>query len=307
MCATAREATVRAALVAFALFWILADPAAAEWRVSAVLGTQIRPHAEAFSGFKDACDGCDIQQIVAADFSSAELISEIREEKPHLIFAVGYDALNAVKAIKNIPIVYAMVLNPLSIPSLGDNVTGVSINLAPEKQLAMVSETLRGRKNIGIFFNPDKTGAFVRRFQQAAQSLGLRLIAREVKDPRDVPLLLGKWKNEVDLFWMIPDTTVVTPETVESLFLYSATYKVPVISFAEKYVEMGALLSLGIDAYDIGRQAGEIALKILRGATVHSVPRVDARKVVLTINTKVARKLGVSISEDVLKKSRVIN
>ena len=41
-------------------------------------------------------------------------------------------------------------------------------------------------------------------------------------------------------------------------FLFFLENKIPILTFAEKYVEIGALISIGIDVFDMGRQAGEI-------------------------------------------------
>lgn len=298
---------IRAGVLAVTFFFFLCGICSADHHVIAVVGARIKPHSEALRGFKSVCQNCEIEEVVASDMGSEEIVQLIRQQKTKLILAIGVDALAAVKSIRNIPIVYAMVLNPSSVISLGDNATGVSINLSPEKQVATLNEVLKGRKNVMVLFNPEKTGAFVRRAQQAAQPLGIRLITREVSDAREVPPILNRGKNEADALWMIPDTTVVTPETVESIFLYSATNKVPVVSFADKYVEMGALFSMGIDPFDIGRQSGEIALRIIGGADVRTLPRVEARKVTLSINARVARKLGINIDEDILNRSRLIN
>ncbi len=113
-------------------------------------------------------------------------------------------------------------------------------------------------------------------------------------------------KGKIDAFWMLPDLTVITPETVEYLLLFSLENTVPILTFAQKYVELGALLCVGIDAFDIGAQAGEMAEKILSGRDVKDVQWVDARKAVISINLKVARKLGITIDEKVIMKARII-
>jgi putative ABC transport system substrate-binding protein len=114
-------------------------------------------------------------------------------------------------------------------------------------------------------------------------------------------------KGKIDAFWMLPDLTAITPETVEYLLLFSLENTIPILTFAEKYVELGALMSVGIDAFDIGTQAGEMAENILSGRDVKNIQRVDARKAVISINLKVARKLGITIDEKVIRKARIIN
>jgi putative ABC transport system substrate-binding protein len=99
---------------------------------------------------------------------------------------------------------------------------------------------------------------------------------------------------------------VVTPETVEILLLFSLENQIPVITFSEKYVELGALMSIGIDAFDIGVQAGEMAQEILAGRNVKVIPHADARSAVVAINIKIAKKLGINIPEDVIARAKKI-
>ena len=66
-------------------------------------------------------------------------------------------------------------------------------------------------------------------------------------------------------------------------------------------------MSIGIDAFDIGRQAGEIAEKILAARDVKDIEGVDARKAVVSINLKIARKLGINIDERIIKDAGIVD
>ena len=95
---------------------------------------------------------------------------------------------------------------------------------------------------------------------------------------------------------MLPDLTVLTPETVEYLLLFSLEQEVPVLTFSDKYLEMGGLLSIGVDPYDMGRQAGELGRRILSAPKARQSDFVFARKGLVTINSTVARKLGIQVT-----------
>ena len=94
---------------------------------------------------------------------------------------------------------------------------------------------------------------------------------------------------------MLPDITVITPQTVEFLLLFSLENTIPLLAFSEKYVDLGAFMSTDIDAFDMGRQAGEIANRILSGVDLRSVQHVGARRLVVSTNLMVARKLGITV------------
>ena len=103
-------------------------------------------------------------------------------------------------------------------------------------------------------------------------------------------------KGSFNLFWMLPDSTVVTPETFEFLLLFTQQNRTPVVTFAGKYVNTGALASLDIDGFDLGKQSGEMANRVLDGTRVSDIPTAEARKSVIKINRKVASKLGINIA-----------
>lgn len=276
--------------------------AAAE--IVAVQSFNIKPYNNALRGFKNACN-CNVKRFVVSEVV-VDIVRKIQEAEPDVIIAIGNDALNRVKRIKNIPIVYIMILNPQSVISNEENITGISMNITPEKQLALLQQALPDVKNIGLLYNPFRTGYFVKEAQHAATAMGIELIAKEIHSSKDVPALLKSMKGEINAFWMLPDVTLVTPETVEFLLLFSIENRIPVITFSDKYLKMGALMSLDIDVNDIGKQAWEITKKVLTGTEIKRIAKTDARKADVTINQKAAKKLRITISNEILNKARII-
>ncbi len=255
---------------------------------------RVKPFDDALRGFKSVCKG-ESKTVVATDAEGIDIVKLAREERPQLILAIGADALQRAKKIRDIPIIYLMVLNPEKITTGGKNIAGVDMNIPPEKYLGLMESLNLPKLKVGIFYDPAKTGAFVKRIQQSARSRGIEIMAKEVRHPQDVPELLTQMKGFCNLFWMIPDATVVTPETVEFLLLFSQRTGTPVVTFAGKYVDTGALASLDIDGFDLGKQGGEMANRVLDGTRVSELPNAEARKAVLKVNRKVAKKLGINL------------
>lgn len=280
--------------------------AEAEHEVVVVQSFTIKPYNEALKGFKSVCD-CQIKQFVLSEMQGLDVVRVVRDARPDVILAIGMDALAKVKRIKNIPIVYLMVPNPQTIISDEENITGVSMNIPTEKHLATLRDVLPKIKRVGILYNPGRTGDFVTKARLAASSMGIELLAKEVNSSKDVPALVNTMKGKINAFWMLPDTTVVTPETTEFLLLFSLENKIPILTFSDKYVEMGALMSLEVDAFDSGKQAGEMAQKILSGTSIKKVSETDPRKAFLSINLKIAKKLEITISNEIMDKARIVN
>jgi putative ABC transport system substrate-binding protein len=266
---------------------------------------RIRPYEEAIEGFRSVCNA-RMNRLVLRELQGRDVVDKINEIRPEMVLAIGIDALLGVKMVKEIPVVYLMVLNPRSALDC-DNITGVCMDISQKEQLTSVCRVLPNVKNIGLLYDPVRTGHFAERAQHAATEIGIKLIANRIDRPMDVPLTVNGMKGKIDLFWMLPDLTVITPETVEFLLLFSLENEIPVLAFSEKYVELGALMSIGIDAFDIGRQAGEMAQEILSGRDVKRVRPVDARKSVISINMKIAEKLGIVINKKMIKNVKIVN
>jgi putative ABC transport system substrate-binding protein len=266
---------------------------------------RIRPYEEAIEGFRSVCNA-RMNRLVLRELQGRDVVDKINEIRPEMVLAIGIDALLRVKMVKEIPVVYLMVLNPRSALDC-DNITGVCMDISQKEQLTSVCRVLPNVKNIGLLYDPARTGHFAERAQHAATEIGIKLIANRIDRPMDVPLTVSGMKGKIDLFWMLPDLTVITPETVEFLLLFSLENEIPVLAFSEKYVELGALMSIGIDAFDIGRQAGEMAQEILSGRDVKRVRPVDARKSVISINMKIAEKLGIVINKKMIKNVKIVN
>ncbi len=255
---------------------------------------RVKPFDDALRGFRSACKG-DVRTVVLSDVEGTDIVRTVREERPKVILAVGAEALQRVKKIRDIPIIHLMVLNPEKITGMAGNVVGVDMNIPPEKYLGLMEQMKLGRLKVGILYDPAKNGAFVKRIQQTARARGIEVTAREVRHSREVPEALAAMQGSFNVFWMLPDSTVVTPETVEYILLFSQRNRTPVVSFAGKYVDTGALVSLDIDGFDLGKQGGEMANRLLDGARVGDIRSTEARKAVLKVNRKVAQKLGINL------------
>ncbi len=255
---------------------------------------RVKPFDDALRGFRSVCKG-EIKTAVVSDLAGIDMVRLAREERPKAILAIGAEALQRVKKIRDIPIIDLMVLNPEKITGGARNVVGVDMNIPPEKYLGLMEHLDLPRLRVGILYDPAESGAFVRRVRQVAGSRGIEIAAREVRRARDVPALLSGMKGSVNVFWMIPDPTVLTMETVQCLLLFACQNRVPVVTFAGKYVDTGALVSLDIDGFDLGRQGGEMANRILAGVPLSELAGTGARKAVVKVNRKVAKKLGISL------------
>lgn len=283
------------------LFSICNATSADACEVVAVKSSEIKPYNDALEGFKKACD-CWVTEIMKDEEHG--LLKTISRISPDAVLAIGTDAFKKVKSLKDLPVIYAMVMPSEAHISLQKNISGVNMDISPETYIKTIVEIFPKVKQIGMVYDPRYTGLCVKEITELADTRGIKIVSRIARDPGEVPNLIEGMRNKIDIFWMLADSTVVTPETFNYMLLFSFRNNVPIFSFSRKYVEMGALAALNINPFDIGVQAGEIARMLSEG---HKGPiRAYARKTTLTINMKIAKKLGININNEILRRAEVI-
>ena len=278
---------------------------AAALDVVVVKSADIKPYNDAVEGFKASCN-CSVEELNAAETEPKDLARQVRKLDPDAVLAVGFDALKNLQSIKDLPIVYTMVPTITSSISAQKNISGVNMNISPEAYINAMTAVFGNLKRIGLVYNQHNMEHFATEAARIAEAKDMVIISKKANTPSDVPQLIDSMKDKIDLFWMLPDTTVVNSVAVDYLLLFSFQNRVPVFTFSRKFVEMGSLFALSIDPHDMGMQAGEV-MKTLFSNGSKGPLKVDVRKPLLTINRKVMTKFGIRIKDDVMKKADVIN
>jgi putative ABC transport system substrate-binding protein len=292
--------------VAVAIVW--AGPAAAA-NVAVLLSSDADEYKEALRGFRETAAGHQIVGVYDMDADpdlGRKLLGDIeRKAKPDLIFAVGTWALQVVAGKTEVPVVYAMVLNPPSVlGTAAKNVTGASMNVPVEQPLRALKQLGPQIKRIGVIYNKARTGYLVREAEAVAREEGLALVVREVASAKEVVPALESLQDGIDALWIVPDETILAQAVVQQMLLFSYRRKIPVLGLSDRHAQMGALLSLSFaSSEDIGRQAGEAARAVLGGKAAGQIPYTTARKTNFIVNLKAAQKLGVEIPRQVVTRA----
>lgn len=290
-------------LTAAFLFLLSHAAISGTYEVIVLMSSDIKPYNEALEGFKQACD-CSVRVLSLNERGSSDLPEQIRKLKPDAVLAVGLGAFMRARSIKELPVIYTMVPHTTkAMSSIPENVSGVCMYLSPEKYINMMAEVFPGLKRIGVIYDPGNTGIIVSEALRTARFKGIELVSIKTDRPEEVPSLIDNMKNKIDILWMLPDTTVVSSATFEYMLLFSFQNRVPIFSFADKYVEMGAVAGLSIVPFDMGIQAGEIMQKMVLKENLRGPLRIYARKTVLKINSRIADKMGIKISDQIKRKA----
>jgi putative ABC transport system substrate-binding protein len=262
--------------------------------------SDIKPYRSAIDGIKSSCT-CSVLEF---DLDDADEIEHALKGRPTAVVTVGTDAYRKARGIRNIPLVYAMVIPADTAGPQPDNISGVSMDIEPGEYISAITSLFPDAKRIGLLYDPDNTGEFVRDAEAQAREAGVALIAKSVRDPRRIPALLDDLRKKVDVFWMLPDRTVIQPETVDYLMLVSFQSSLPVFSFSRKFLDEGAAAVLVVTPFGMGVQAGKLVRSL--AADKKGPLQVYAKSAKLLVNRKVCAKLGVRIDEETASRAEKV-
>lgn len=224
----------------------------------------------------------------------------LQADKPDLIFALGAKAAwLAVQELPTVPIVHVAVLDPDRYGIQGAFVTGVGMELPAELVLSQFQLFAPNVESIGLIVSRDNAGPDIEGAIEAARRAGYTVVVRRVNDSSDVRKGFSRLRRQVDALWLLPDPVVVTPENFRTLRDESLRSRMPMLVYSEHLVRAGAFMAVAPDWDAVGRQAAELAGKILAGTTAAEIRPVqpDTPRVLLNGDTQEA--LGLKI-DDVL-------
>jgi putative ABC transport system substrate-binding protein len=264
----------------------------------------IAPINQALAGFVATCpEPITTYNLGGNTGNTKGIVDRIMAAPPKLIVAIGPLAAQVAKAeVRGVPVVFAMVRNPRKSGLEGDNISGISLDVPIEAQLTMYKSLLPALRVIGVIYDPEKTGPLVKEAGEVAEKFGLRFLATAVASQTEVPAALRGLLGKVDALWMLPDDTVITPESLTFFLLTAFKHNLPVLTISDAFVEAGALAALSADYTDMGRQACQLSREIESGqrrpAQASIVPPA---KVNVAINLQTARQLGLLLPAEIVQ------
>jgi len=238
----------------------------------------------------------------------AELAAELVRLKVDVIVTTGTPVPMLKQATSTIPIVFTIANDPVggglvtSLARPSGNATGLS-QLAADlggKRVEIMREVVPDLRRLAILANAGNpvTASERRQVQEAARSLGIEIVASDVRRPDDIAPAIEALKGRVDALYVQTDPLMNTSRVRISSLALGA--RLPTLSGIREYVEAGVLMSYGPNFPDLFRRAADYVDKILHGAKPESLPVEQPTKFDLVVNLTTARVLGLKISETFL-------
>ena len=273
---------------------------ASETEIAVIKSQDLPIYQQAYDGFKKVFSGKAREYDLKGNIDeSDEVVITIKENPPDIILAIGLLAARVAKEnFPQTPVIFCMVYDPLRLSLSGDNISGISLETPPSDTFQRIRDFFPQAKRVGVLFDPKKTGKMVNQAIGTAQKFGFSLVPEEVNSAKHLPDALRTLQNKIDLLWMIPDSTVVTAESGDFIFMTALQSNIPVISFSEDMVRKGAIIAIAPDYRAVGEQAGRMAIEVLKGKKAGKIPVSFANKIRTLVNPGLAKKIGIGINRE---------
>ncbi|MFY9268257.1 MAG: ABC transporter substrate-binding protein [Candidatus Manganitrophaceae bacterium] len=305
--------SIRCILIPLLLGWTSAISARemTGQEIAIIVSQDLPLYRQAIEGFRRIYLGKVREYDLKGDPQEAEnVIAFLKEHPPDLILTVGLVATRVGiiareglgrEGLEKVPIIFCMVLDPDRFSLSGERMTGVTLQLNPSELFSKIKLFFPETKKIGVLYDPGKNGKMISSARETAGAEGISLLPVEVDSESKLPDAVRSLIGKADLLWIIPDSTVVTPESLEFLFLASIENSLPMIAFSDDLVKRGAVASFFPDYRSIGEEAGRLVLKILAGEDPSRIPIRSAPTVRFSINLKMIKKMGIPTDEKAFK------
>jgi putative ABC transport system substrate-binding protein len=270
--------------------------------IAILKSSNISAYEQAIEGFKSTAPSGAIytEYDVQGDLDQGrKLARKIRASEASLVVAVGLKAALAAKLeIVDVPIVYMMILDPSKHNLTAPNMTGTLLEIPPDRQFKILRAFLPNLRKLGILSNSHNVAKLKELAAQAAAN-SFQLQEFPVDSEKEVPQQLRSLLSASEALWLVPDSTVLTNESIGFIIETSLARRIPIIGFSPEFTRLGALLSLSVSYGEVGRETGVLAKRILDGDRKLPAKPVPIERLKITVNLKTARFLGIEFPKDV--------
>jgi putative ABC transport system substrate-binding protein len=225
-----------------------------------------------------------------------------------ILTSTGLTTTAVQRATRTIPIVFAMVLDPVgadiveSLSRPGSNTTGFmqfEFSLAG-KWLELLKQIAPNVTRAAVFrdpANPSGIGQFAV-IQALAPPLGMEATPVNVSDAREIERAIAVFARSANGGLIATGGQATVHRDL--IFMLAAKHRLPAVYPYQYYVAAGGLISYGPDLPGLFRQAAGYVDRILKGEKPADLPVQAPTKYELSINLKTARSIGLDVPPTVL-------
>ena len=256
------------------------------------------------------------QSAKADDATNTQIAQTFVAQKMDLVCGIATPSAQAAYNAcyeAGIPVVFNAVSDPVaaqlavSETQAMDGITGVSDALPVEAQLELIREMMPDAVKIGILYTTSEANSVstIETYKEKAPAYGCEIVEQGVTSAAEIPQAADLLVSQVDCISNMTDNTVV--DNLPILLEKAKAANIPVFGSEEEQVGNGCVASAGIDYVELGRKAGVIAARVLKGEDIATIPYETMTESKITINPDAAAAIGLVIPQSITDRAEVKN
>jgi putative ABC transport system substrate-binding protein len=170
------------------------------------------------------------------------------------------------------------------------------------KRLWLLHDLIPNAVRIAVLVNPGNvsvTDSTLRDLQKAAPTMGLQIRTLKAMTISEINVAFDTLARErPDALFVAPDAFLISRRL--QLVTLATRHAIPTTYAWREAVEIGGLMSYGVDLVEIFRLIGLYSGSILKGAKPAELPVEQPTKFDLTINLSTAKALGIDVPDKLL-------
>ena len=232
-----------------------------------------------------------------------QMISKLYSNKPTIMVAMTTPVAQFAKhLVKNTPLIFNVITDPVEAGLLKNaneaenNMTCASDMQNLDLLLEFVKKILPQAKKVGLLYSTAESNDFalLKNLTNAVKKYDLELVAIAIDQPRDVPIRMQQFKNNVDFIYV--GTSGPIQPTLPTISIEADKMRIPIFNANEEAVKKNQVLaSFGVNYIKIGHNTGRMIANLLKGDKIDNPIYPDAKNHQGFISKKQAYYFGIKI------------
>ncbi|MBY3169630.1 MULTISPECIES: ABC transporter substrate-binding protein [Rhizobium] len=245
--------------------------------------------------------------------TAAQIARQFAGDEPNVIVPISTPSAQAVvSSTRDIPVVFTAVSDPLgaqlvkNMDKPGGNVTGLSDMSPVAEHLALIKEILPDLKTIGYLYNSGEANSvsLLAVLKAEAEKAGLKVVESAATKSAEVQGAARALVGRADAIYIPTDNTIIS--ALEGAVAVAEESKLPLFTADTDSVSRGSIAALGFNYYDVGKQTGDIVVRVLKGENPGDIAVKTAAGSDLVVNKAAAEKMGVTLPQSVLSRANKV-
>ena len=245
--------------------------------------------------------------------TATQIAQNLVAERPKVMVAISTPSAQSCLKIcqeKGIPIVFGAVSDPIeakiikTLQTRDENIVGVSDAVPISLRLQFIKNLIPGLKNLGVIYNPGEANSsnITKLLKIEAEKHQIQIIEATANKTSEVDGAMRSLTGKIQALYIPDDNTAAS--SIASIVKIGEQSQIPVFSCDTSLMDSGLVATYGYSHFALGKIAGNMVVKILKGSLAGQIPVPTDIPAELIINAEAAKRTGVELSNHLHNEAR---